>query len=44
VYTENTDIKAMRARGFMSVPILEIDGELLNFSEANEWINKEDIA
>ena len=27
-------------RGFLSAPILEVDGVLLDFSAANEWINE----
>lgn len=39
-YCEVTDINIMTEKGYMSVPILEVDGKSMNFSEANEWINK----
>lgn len=39
-YTEINDIDAMLAKGLHSVPYLEIDGKLLNFTEANTWLNE----
>lgn len=38
-YTEVNDIEAMEKKGIMSVPVLEVDGSLMNFVEANNWIN-----
>lgn len=29
----------MVKRGFASAPLLEVDGKIMAFSEANEWIN-----
>ena len=41
-YRENTDIDYMSSLGIMSVPVLEVDGELLDFTTANNWINNKE--
>ena len=43
-YEINTDMDKMESLGIMSVPILEVDNQLLQFKEAVDWINnyKED--
>lgn len=33
------DVEVMRQKGITSVPMLEVDGELLTFKEAEDWIN-----
>lgn len=33
------DEDAMLEKGFKEVPKLEVDGVLMDFKEANEWIN-----
>lgn len=38
-FEEVNDIKIMVKMGFMTAPILEVDGKIMNFSEANKWIN-----
>lgn len=38
-YDEVNDIDLMIAKGFSSMPILEIDGETMDFTTANKWIN-----
>lgn len=38
-YVKNTDTALMISKGFESVPILEVDGEIMNFTVANTWIN-----
>lgn len=38
-YTEVNDVKAMRAKGFMEVPKLEVDGELMDFMDALDWVS-----
>lgn len=36
------DIEKIKEKGFLSVPILELDdGTLLKFSDANAWINSQ---
>jgi glutaredoxin len=38
-YIENTDTDLMISKGFETTPMLEIDGEIMNFVAANTWIN-----
>lgn len=38
-YSEVNEIKEMRRLGILSVPVLSVNGELLDFSKANNWIN-----
>ena len=40
-YTENNDIDTMLSLGIKQAPMLSLDGELLNFTEANKWINEQ---
>lgn len=37
---ENIDY--ITSLGISTVPMLEVDGKLLNFIEANDWINKKE--
>jgi len=37
-YEEINDINIMISKGFMSMPILEVDGKVMTFMEAVEWI------
>ena len=34
-----TDVDEMAKRGFMSAPMLEVDGKVMNFIEAVKWVN-----
>ena len=38
-YVENTDTDLMISKGFETTPMLEVDGEIMNFVAANAWIN-----
>ena len=38
-YEEVNDENLMVEKGFTTVPMLEVDGVVLNYKEANEWIN-----
>lgn len=38
-YTEVTDIDEMTKKGFQATPMLEIDGEIMDFVKANTWVN-----
>lgn len=38
-YSVEHDVDLMVARGFTSIPMLEIDGDLLTFKEAVDWID-----
>lgn len=33
------DVSAFLEKGFSSVPLLEVGGEILTFEKANQWIN-----
>jgi glutaredoxin len=39
-YEEVNDMDIMTEKGFMSVPVLEVNGDTMNFTEANNWINE----
>lgn len=41
-YVENEDTDYMESIGIMSVPMLEVDGQLLDFVTANNWINNKE--
>lgn len=37
-YTEISDMEVMKKLGFSSAPMLEVDGKVYNFGDANRWI------
>lgn len=39
-YEEVTDVDVMRDKGFMSAPMLEVDGKTMTFVEAIKWVNE----
>lgn len=39
VYEEVNDIEIMKEKNYLSVPVLEVDGERLDFKKANDWVN-----
>ena len=39
IYEEVNDIEIMKEKGYMSVPVLEVDGVNMDFKTANDWIN-----
>lgn len=39
-YESITDVEIMTQKGFMSAPMLEVDGEVMDFVTANTWINE----
>lgn len=39
-YQTVTDVDVMESKGFMSVPMLEVDGEVMNYGMATDWINR----
>jgi hypothetical protein len=41
-YEEITDTDIMIEKGFMSSPMLEVDGEILDFTKAVEWVNRKE--
>lgn len=38
-YIEITDTNVIMEKGYMSVPVLEVDDKVMNFTDANTWIN-----
>lgn len=38
-YEEVNDVEIMREKGYLTVPVLEVDGTSMNFKEANDWVN-----
>lgn len=34
-----TDVDVMQEKGFMSAPMLEVDGSVLDFKDAVNWVN-----
>lgn len=41
-FEEINDIAVMEEKGFMQVPMLEVDGKVMDFMQANDWIKKLD--
>ena len=39
VYEEINDVEIMKEKGYLTVPILEVDGESMDFKKASDWIN-----
>ena len=39
-FEEINDSDVMTAKGFMQAPMLEVDGEVMDFKQANDWINE----
>lgn len=39
-YEEVNDIDIMQGKGFKSTPMLEVDGEIMDFAKANAYVNK----
>lgn len=39
VYEEVNDVEVMKNKGYLSVPVLEVDGTNMDFKTANDWIN-----
>ena len=38
-YNEINDTAIMEQKGYLSVPVLEVNGKSMNFKEAVDWIN-----
>ena len=39
-YKENMDVDEMQAMGIQQVPVLSVDGRLMEFAEACRWVNE----
>lgn len=40
-FEENNDVELMMQKGFVTAPVLEVDGVVHNFKEAIEWIGEQ---
>ncbi len=38
-YEEINDIEIMKEKGYLTVPVLEVDGTSMDFKTASDWIN-----
>lgn len=38
-YKTETDQEVMINKGFMSAPMLEVDGRVMNYKQAVDWVN-----
>ena len=39
-YSEFTDVDKMIEMGFSMMPMLEVDGVIMDFGTANKWVNE----
>lgn len=39
-YEECNDVEEMLSKGIETVPILEVDGQMLDFGKAVRWVNE----
>ena len=39
VYEEINDVEIIKEKGYLTMPILEVDGESMDFKKASDWIN-----
>jgi hypothetical protein len=40
VYEECNDMNLMMSKGFLSVPMLEVDEEIMDFNNAIKWLKE----
>jgi len=38
-FSIETDVEIMQSKGFMSAPMLEVDGKIMDFGNAIKWVN-----
>lgn len=43
-FEENNDQELMRSMNFIRVPVLDVDGNQMDFAAANKWINEQESA
>lgn len=41
-YTENTNLEDMLYRDIKTVPVLQVNGVLMDFSKAIKWVNEQE--
>lgn len=42
-YVENNNVEDMESLGIDQVPVLSVEGNLMSFAEANNWINNTEV-
>lgn len=42
-YTEVNDVDLMLSLGIKSAPNLDVDGKLMNFTEAVQWVKEQEV-
>lgn len=40
-YVEINDVDIMQEKGFLQMPMLEVDNIMMDFVEANKWLNNQ---
>lgn len=40
-FTENEDVRILIKEGYVSAPMLEVDGEFMDFGAAVKWVNEQ---
>lgn len=40
-YTVVEDVETISSMGYVSVPLLEVEGKVMEFAEANSWVNEQ---
>lgn len=40
-FTENENVRVLIKKGYVSAPILEVDGEFMDFGTAVKWVNEQ---
>ena len=40
-YIENNDVEEMASLGIDFIPVLYVNSEMLQFKEANDWVNQQ---
>lgn len=38
-YEEVNDVETMKEKGYLMLPVLEVDGVSMDFMAANDWVN-----
>lgn len=38
-YEEVNDVEIMKEKGYLILPVLEVDGTSMDFKAANDWVN-----
>jgi hypothetical protein len=41
-FEENNDQELMQSMNFVRVPVLDVDGNQMDFAAANKWINEQE--